>query len=126
MEELEVLRNFGVVILAVMGVCLLLGLLLMVIVIRQIKHIDVPEGAGFGETLLYTPFIVVLMIDLLDMGLDFFSAPISWIILDRIGLKGLRNVSAVEALIPATQIIPTMTLCWIGVRIFGVSEKPTS
>lgn len=121
--EFEGLRNFGIIFLGIMGVCLVLGLILVAVVLRQVKHIEVPPGAGFGETLLYTPFIVVLMIDLLDMGLDFFSAPISWVILDRIGLKGLRNVSAIEALIPATQIIPTMTLCWIGARVFGVSEK---
>jgi hypothetical protein len=41
-------------------------------------------------------------------------------ILDQLGLKALRGVSAVEALIPGTQLIPTMTLCWFGVRLFGI------
>ena len=58
------------------------------------------------------------MIDLLDFALDFLAAPISWIILDRLGLKALRGVSTVESLIPFTQAIPTMTLAWVWVRLF--------
>ena len=61
-----------------------------------------------------------MAIDLLDLALDFLAAPISWLILDRLGLKALRGVSAVEALIPGTQLIPTMTLCWFGVRLLGI------
>ncbi|MBE2197870.1 MAG: hypothetical protein IAE79_04620 [Anaerolinea sp.] len=105
-----------------MLVALLLALLLMVIVWRQAKHIHVPADAGFGETLLYTPFLVVVMIDLLDFGLDFLAAPFAWIILDRLGLKALRGVSALEAIIPLTQGIPTLTLCWIGARLLGQSR----
>jgi hypothetical protein len=87
------------------------------IVIKQVKKIDVPPDAGFAETLHYTPFLVVVLIDLLDFALDFLAAPLAWVILDRLGLKALRGVSTVEALVPLTQAVPTMTLCWIGARL---------
>ncbi len=112
----ETLRTFGIYLLTVMGISLSLALLLLLVVIRQVRRIDIPPDAGFQETLLLTPFSVVLLIDLLDLGLDFLAAPISWVILDRLGLKALRGVSTVEAIIPLTQAIPTMTLAWIGVR----------
>ncbi len=118
MDSAEFLRDFGLTLLTLMGVALLLALLLLFIVWRQVKRIHIPPDATFGETLLLTPFLVVLMIDLLDFALDFLAAPFSWIILDRLGLKALRGVSMVESLIPFTQAIPTMTLAWIWVRLF--------
>lgn len=115
----EFLRNFGLTLLAVMGVAGVLALLLLAIIIIQVRRIHVPEGAGFAETLLYTPFLVVLFLDVLDLALDFLSAPIAWIVLDRLGLKGMRGVATVESFIPFTQAIPLMTLSWIAVRLFG-------
>jgi hypothetical protein len=114
----ETLRTFGFYLLGAMAVSLVLALILFVVVIRQLKRINVPPDAGFSETLLYTPFLVVVFIDLLDLALDILAAPFAWVILDRLGLKALRGVSAVEGLIPFTQPIPTMTLAWIAVRIF--------
>jgi hypothetical protein len=99
-------------------VSLILALALLAVVVRQAQRINVPPGAGFAETLRYTPISVVLLIDLLDFALDFLAAPIAWVILDRLGLKALRAVSVVEAAIPLTQGIPTMTLFWIGARLF--------
>ena len=113
----DTLRTFGTYLLTTMGISLALALLLLIYVVRQVRQINVPEEATFQETLRLTPFSVVLMIDLLDLGLDFLAAPIAWVILDRLGLKALRGVSAVEAVIPFTQPIPTMTLAWIGARI---------
>ena len=112
----ETLRTFGIYLLIAMGISLVLALLLLLVVIRQVRKVDIPPDAGFQETLLLTPFSVVLMIDLLDFGLDFLAAPVAWVILDRLGLKALRGVSAVEAIIPLTQAIPTMTLAWIGAK----------
>ena len=46
-------------------------------------------------------------------------APIAWIVLDRLGLKGLRGFATVESFVPFTQMLPTMTVAWLGVRLFG-------
>jgi len=115
----EFLQNFVLILLSVMSVALVLAILLLAIIIIQVRRIQVPPGAGFAETLLYTPLLVVLFLDVLDLALDFLSAPIAWVVLDRLGLKGLRGVATVESLIPFTQAIPVMTLSWIGVRLFG-------
>ncbi len=115
----EFLQNFVLILLSMMSVALVLAIILLVIIIIQIRRINVPPNAGFAETLLYTPLLVVLFLDVLDLALDFLSAPIAWIVLDRLGLKGLRGVATVESLIPFTQAIPVMTMSWIGVRLFG-------
>lgn len=115
----DFLREFGLVILGVMSVAFVLAILLLAIILIQVRRIHVPPGADFSETLLYTPFLVVLFLDVLDLSLDFLSAPIAWIVLDRLGLKGLRGFATVESLVPFTQAIPTMTLAWIGVRLLG-------
>jgi hypothetical protein len=118
MDLPEFLRTFGITLLTLMGISLLLALLLLIVVWRNVKRLNIPQDATFGETLKLTPISVVLMIDLLDFGLDFLAAPVAWIILDRLGLKALRGVSVEEAFIPLTQAIPTMTLAWIWVRLF--------
>jgi hypothetical protein len=64
--------------------------------------------------------VLVILLDLLDFGLDLFSAPIMWVALDRMGLPNLRNKAVVEALIPFTQPIPTFTLSWIAARLFNL------
>lgn len=118
------LEQFGLYLLIAMGVALLLVLLMFGLVQRKVKQLNVPPDAGFAETLLYTPLIVVIFIDLLDFGLDFLAAPVAWFLLDRWGLKGLRGVSALEAFIPFTQPIPTLTLAWVWVRMFGTEMLP--
>lgn len=118
-ETIQFLRTFGLVLAGFMVFALVMGFFLLGIVVWQVRKIDVPLGAGFGETLLYTPFLVVVMIDLLDFALDLLAAPLSWVILDRLGLKALRGVGTVQALLPFTQLIPVMTLSWIGVRLLG-------
>ncbi len=119
--SIDSIQTIGVYLLGAMGIALLLAILLFFIVIRQMKHIQVPPNAGFSETLHYTPFLLVIFIDLLDFALDILAAPFAWVILDRLGLKALRGVSAAEALIPFTQAIPTMTICWLGVRLLGAN-----
>jgi len=121
---IEDLRTIGLILAASMGVSLALAAVLFVLVIRKLRRLNVPPDAGFGETLLYVPFLLVLFIDLLDWGLDVLSAPVSWILLDRLGLRALRNVSTIEALIPFTQFIPLLTLSWIWVRLFGHDYPP--
>ncbi len=121
-ETIQFLRTFGLVLAGFMVFALVMGFFLLGIVVWQVRKIDVPPGASFGETLLYTPFLVVLVIDLLDFALDLLAAPVSWIILDRLGLKALRGVGTVQALLPFTQLIPVMTLSWIGVRLLGTQS----
>jgi hypothetical protein len=49
---------------------------------------------------------------------------VSWIVLDRLGLRGLRNKAAIEALIPFTQPIPTFTLSWVAARTLNLGDEP--
>ena len=117
----ESLRNFGLVIAGLMGVSLILAVLLFVFAVRRLRKLDIPEDAGFGEALLYTPLTLVLFIDLMDFALDILAAPFTWVILDRLGLKALRNVFAFEAFLPFTQFIPAMTIAWVVARLLGPS-----
>ncbi|MGD2050448.1 MAG: hypothetical protein PVH03_13175 [Chloroflexota bacterium] len=118
--DIETIRAIGIATLVLLLTSLLLGVLLLLFYARRIRSLKIPDDATFVETLHYTPLLVAIAIDLLDLGLDILAAPLSWVILDWLGLKALRGVATVEALIPGTQIIPTMTLCWLGVRLLGI------
>ncbi len=113
----EWVRLFINVAVVVMAVSFLLAVLLLALAVRQVKKIQVPPSAGFVATLQGTPLVVVLGLDLLDLALDVLAAPIAWVILDYLGLKGLRGVALLEGLIPGTQLIPSLTLCWIIARL---------
>ena len=119
--DLETLETF----LRILGISMLVSFVLFLLIIgfaiRRVRQLNIPPDANFTETLELAPFSIVLAIDLLDFALDFLAAPISWGLLSWLGLKGLRNVSLIEALLPFTQPIPTLTLCWIAVRWFGIS-----
>ena len=117
---IELIRTIGIVALVVMAISALVSVTLLLLSVKKIRQLDIPADATFAETLHYTPLIVVIAIDLLDLAFDILAAPISWMILDRLGLKALRGVAAAEALIPGTQIIPTLSICWFGVRLFGI------
>ena len=97
-----------------------LGLTLIILgwVIWRVRRIQLPEEAGFFTALRATPLIVVILLDLLDMSLDFLSAPIAWTLLGHLGLSPLRGVTVVESLIPGTQLLPTMSIFWIISRLF--------
>src|SRR5690606_41821838 len=86
---------------------------------RPLRRFDIPQGATLSERLQTVPFARVAFIGLLDLALDVFAVPITWVVLDGLTLRALRNVSALEALIPFTCPIPTLTLAWIWVRLFG-------
>lgn len=117
-------------ILAVIGLLIGIGLVLVVLfavwVFWRVKKIYLPAGANFFTALRATPISVVILLDLLDFSLDIFSAPISWVILGKLGLAPLRTVTMIEALIPGTEILPTMTLAWIIARIWPNLRIPTS
>jgi hypothetical protein len=95
---------------------LALSTILVVWVIWRVRRIDLPAGADAITALQRTPFIVVLTLDLLDLGLDLFSVPITWPLLGRLGLAPLRGVTILEGIIPGTQLIPTMTFAWLFAR----------
>ncbi len=115
----EIVRGFLTYFAVFAGTALVLSILLLFFAYRRMRRLNIPADAGFWETIAVTPFIVVLGVDLLDFALDIFALPFTWVILDHMGLKALRNVSSVEAFIPFTQPIPTLTLCWILAK-FGV------
>ncbi len=113
-EDLELLLISASV---VMAASFLAAVALLALAIRQVKRFDIPPDAGFVATLQGTPLILVLGLDLLDLALDVFAAPIAWVLLDYLNLKGLRGMTVVESLIPGTQLIPTLTLSWIVARV---------
>lgn len=100
----------------ILGVCILIGLVGCLALVRRIRRLGIPRNADFWTTMRLAPLPLVVCLDLLDFGLDIFSAPIVWVLLDRMGLPNLRNKAALEALIPVTGVIPTFTLAWIVAR----------
>ncbi|TFH36250.1 MAG: hypothetical protein E4G99_05365 [Anaerolineales bacterium] len=96
-----------------------LSSLLLIWVLGRVRRIDLPAGADAITALQQTPFVVVLLLDLLDLGLDIFSVPLTWPLLGRLGLAPLRGVTVIEGLIPGTQLVPTMTFAWLFARWLG-------
>jgi hypothetical protein len=89
--------------------------------LRRVR-VRVPPEADFFTTIRAVPLSLVVGLDLLDLGLDVLSAPIIWWILNRYGLQSLRNVATVEALIPITGPIPTLTIGWIAARVLNLGR----
>jgi hypothetical protein len=118
-------RPWLYLLLGLMGAGLVLSSFLLIWVIWRVRRIDLPAGANALIALQRTPFIVVLMLDLLDLGLDIFSVPITWPLLGRLGLAPLRGVTLIEGVIPGTQLIPTMTLAWLFARWMGRQGQPS-
>jgi len=97
---------------------LVLALIGLWLVSRWLKNLDIPKDAGFFSTLRRVPLLLVVSLDLLDLALDVFAAPVAWVFLGRYNLSALRPVTVLEALIPGTQLLPTLTVCWIVARVF--------
>lgn len=116
--------GFFTVLFSAMAICLVVAVVGLLLIVRQIRQLRVPRDADFFTTMRYVPFTLVVFLDLLDFGLDIFSAPISWIILDRMGLPNLRNKAALEAIIPITNVIPTFMLSWIAARVLNLGDPP--
>jgi hypothetical protein len=112
---LKLLAGVAVVALILAGLVLALAFRTL----RRVRH-RVPPNADFFTTVRAVPLSLVVGLDLLDLALDVFSAPIIWMILNRYGLQALRNVATVEALIPISAPIPTLTLGWFAARIFNL------
>lgn len=112
----EFLRPLLGTLLIVAAACALAGALLLALTYRKLRRLRVPPGADLLTTLRAVPFGLVVALDLLDFGLDFLATPFVWALLGRFNLRALRNVAAVEAFIPFTQPVPTLTLAWLAAR----------
>jgi hypothetical protein len=111
----------GQVLLIAMPISVVLAGLLLALTYRRLRRIRIPPGADFFTALRHVPLTLVLFLDLLDFGLDFFSVPIAWVVLGRLGLQPLRGVTVVEEIIPGTQFLPTMTAAWFAARLLSRS-----
>ncbi len=118
MELTDLLKIFAV--LALIALILAAGVLTLAI--RKLRRIRVPADADFFTAIRAVPLSLVVGLDLLDFALDIFSAPIIWTILNRVGLQALRNTAAIEALIPITGPIPTLTIAWMAARAFKLGR----
>ncbi len=117
-------REFFAIVAVVLVGAAGLGLIGLVLIHRSLRRLRVPPDADFATTLRLVPLPVVVVLDLLDFGLDIFAAPLVWLVLSRYRLQALRNVAAFEALIPFTQVLPTLTTAWVVVRILGLGRTP--
>jgi hypothetical protein len=116
------ISNILVIVLALLGACIFIGVAGLLALGRSIRRLDIPPDADFFTTMRHIPLALVVVLDLLDFGLDIFSAPIIWIALDRMGLPSLRNKATIEALIPFTNVIPTFTVCWFAARLLNLGS----
>lgn len=122
----DTLRTFGLVLLSLLLIGLVLGTIVLALVWRKLRRIKVPPNADFFTTVRAVPLGLVIGLDLLDLGLDMFAAPVVWMILNRFKLQALRNVAAIEALVPFTQPVPTLTLAWLAARLLNLGDAPES
>jgi hypothetical protein len=102
---------------------LILAALVLAWALRALRRVRVPPDADFFTAVRAVPLSLVVGLDLLDLGLNVFSAPLIWLILNRYGLQALRNVATVEALIPITGPVPTLTLSWLAARLFNLGQR---
>jgi hypothetical protein len=91
---------------------------------RKLRRVKIAAGSDFLTTVRAVPLSLVVGLDLLDLGLEVFSTPITWLILDRLGLKALRNVATIKAVIPIGDMIPALTLTWLIARLFNLGHPP--
>ncbi len=111
-------RTLLIAFLTLSGVALAIALILIAWVFIKIRRIRLAPEANTLDALRAAPLSVVIILDLLDFALDVFSAPISWLLLDRLGLKPLRGAAVIKDIIPFTGYIPAMTIGWVGVRVY--------
>lgn len=117
------LGNLLVIVLALMGASIFVALIGLFALVRSIRRLQIPPDADFFTTMRHIPLALAVLLDLLDFGLDIFSAPIMWIVLSRMGLPNLRNKATIEALIPLTNVIPTFTVSWFAVRLLNLGDR---
>jgi len=118
MELIDLLKILGLLMLT----ALVLGVIVLSVAVRKLRRIRLPADADFFTAVRAVPLSLVVGLDLLDFALDVFSAPIMWVLLNRTGLQALRNTAAIEALIPITGPIPTMTIAWFAARALNLGR----
>ena len=118
MELIDLLKILGLLMLT----ALVLGAIVLSVAVRKLRRIRLPADADFFTAVRAVPLSLVVGLDLLDFALDVFSAPIMWVLLNRTGLQALRNTAAIEALIPITGPIPTMTIAWFAARALNLGR----
>jgi hypothetical protein len=118
------LRNVIVAAALTALLCLSLAAVVLYFAYRKLRRIKIAANSDFLTTVRAVPLSLVVGLDLLDLGLDVFSTPITWLILDRLGLKALRNVATIKAVIPIGDMIPALTLAWLGARLFNLGHAP--
>ena len=107
---------------AILLVALVLAAVVLALAFRKLRRIRLPPDADFFTTVRAVPLSLVVGLDLLDLGLDVFSTPVVWFLLNRTGLQSLRNVASFEALLPFTGPIPTLTLAWLAARMLNLGQ----
>jgi hypothetical protein len=111
------LREFLIILAALFLISITLSLLLAAFIVWRIKKINLPPGADPITALRMTPLAVVIVLDVLDLSMDFLSAPVAWTILTYLGLHPLRMAAAIIGLVPGTQFLPMMTIAWFFARL---------
>lgn len=105
-------------------VLLVLAAVVLYLAYRRLRRIRIAADADFLTTVRAVPLTLVIGLDLLDLALDVFSTPLTWLLLDRLGLKSLRNVATIKAMIPLGDAIPLLTLSWFVVRLLRPALPP--
>lgn len=126
MDAWEIFKAFLMTFAVVSAIAFTTGLILLFAAIRRLRRIELPPNAGFWESIRAVPLSLVVAIDLLDLGLDFLAAPLVWFILRRSKLTQLRNFAVIEALLPFTGPLPTLTIAWIIARALPPGFEPFS
>jgi hypothetical protein len=114
----EQLRTLLIILAGLAALSVVAAILLTLMTYRRLRRLRLPPDADFTTCLRAVPISTVIILDLLDFGLDVFSVPIAWVMLGKLGLQGLRGITILEEVIPGTQLLPTMTLAWIGIRLY--------
>lgn len=114
----QLLATLGIIAL----VCIVVAVIGLALLVRSIRRLNVPRDADFFTTMRMVPLALVILLDLLDFGMDIFATPLVWLFLDRMGLPNLRNKAVIEALIPFSGPIPTFTIAWVAARALNLGE----
>jgi hypothetical protein len=118
MELVDLLKILGLLMLT----ALVVGTVVLAFTVRKLRRIRLPADADFFTAVRAVPLSLMVGLDLLDFALDVFSAPIMWVLLNRTGLQALRNTASIEALIPITGPIPTLTIAWFAARLLNLGR----